>query len=176
MSLDLEDAPSDATPEVASPKGGGFAQRLRRRHVIIACLALIAVTVAVVLMRNDTPSNSAIEGSNAVTEAQLADQYGVKIDLIGIIASGGLVELRFQVLDADKASALFGEVDDMPKLAVEGSSRVLTSAKGMKHGLKLLDGATYFFLYTNVANSVHDGSLLSFVINGVRLPHLEVLK
>ena len=119
-------------------------------------------------------SNAAVETSAAIDAAQLADQYGVRIDVVGLIASGGLVELKFQVLDADKAMSLFGEVEDMPKLAVEDSTRVLTSAKGMKHHLTLLDGAEYFFLYTNVANSVHVGTRLAFVVNGVRLPHLVV--
>ena len=53
---------------------------------------------------------------------------------------------------------------------------MLQSAKGMKHQLTLLDGASYFFLYANVANAVHEGSKVAFVINGVRLPHLTVLK
>ena len=98
----------------------------------------------------------------------------MRIDVVGLLASGGLIELRFQVSDADKATALFGAVEDMPVLAVEGSSQVLQSAKGMKHSLTLMDGAAYFFLYTNVGNAVHAGSQVSFVINGVRLPHLVV--
>ena len=65
--------------------------------------------------------------------------------------------------DADKATALFGAVEDMPVLAVEGSTQVLESAKGMKHQLTLLDGASYFFLYANVANAVHEGSTVAFV-------------
>jgi hypothetical protein len=94
--------------------------------------------------------------------------------VIGLLASGGLVELKFQVTDADKATGLFGSVDDMPVLAVEGTEHVLRSAKGMKHNIRILDGASYFFLYTNVANVLHAGSEVAFVINGVRIPDLVV--
>jgi hypothetical protein len=165
--------PSGEAPS-ASPEAPG--RRFRPWHAVVAALVVVAVVVGVFALRGDANANSAIDGSKAITAEQLADQYGVKINVVGLIASGGLVELRFQVVDADKASALFGEVEDMPKLAVEGSSRILTSAKGMKHHLTLLDGASYFFLYTNVNDSVHQGSRVAFVINGVRLPHLEVLQ
>ena len=94
--------------------------------------------------------------------------------MIGLLASGGLVELKFQVTDADKATGLFGSVEDMPVLAVEGTANVLQSAKGMKHNIRILDGASYFFLYTNVANVLHAGSEVAFVINGVRIPDLVV--
>ncbi len=83
----------------------------------------------------------------------------MKINVLGLIANGGLIELKFQVLDADKASALFGDVEDMPKLAVEGIQHGAGVGQGMKHQLVLLDGASYFFLYTNVGNMVHDGSI-----------------
>ena len=132
----------------------------------------LVAAFAVWQLRPDT--NAAIDGSTAITEDQLESQYGVRLQVVGLLASGGLLELSFQVTDADKATALFGDVEDMPLLAVEGSTTVLESAKGMKHQLTLLDGASYFLLYANVANAVHEGSTVAFVINGVRIPHLVV--
>ena len=113
--------------------------------------------------RNRPLANPAIADSSAITAEQLEQQYGVRLDVVGLLASGGLLELKFQVHDADKASALFGPAEDMPVLAVEGSTRVLKSASGMKHHFEILDGASYFFLYTNVANAVHEGSEVAFV-------------
>jgi len=134
----------------------------------------IAATLGIVAWQHRPVSNPAIDGSTAITAEQLEQQYGVRLGIVGLLASGGLVELKFQVTDATKASALFGPVDDMPMLAVEGTSSVLTSAKGMKHNLQLLDGASYFFLYTNVANALHAGSEVAFVVNGIRIPDLVV--
>jgi hypothetical protein len=135
---------------------------------------LAGLVAAMVMWMTGPATNSAIEHSSAVSADELEQTYGVHIDVVGLLASGGLVELRFQVVDADKATALFGDVEDMPLLAVEGSTTVLQSAKGMKHNLQLLDGASYFLLYTNAGDAVHEGSQVSFVINGIRLPHLVV--
>ena len=60
-------------------------------------------------------------------------------------------------------------------LAVEGTvARVLQYGEGHEAQLRILDGASYFFLYTNVANVLHAGSEVAFVINGVRIPDLVV--
>lgn len=149
--------------------------RRRRIGIAVALVALVAaLVVGVVAWRNPSATNSAIADSSAITAEQLEQQYGVRLDVVGLLASGGLVELKFQVHDADKARALFGQAEDMPVLAVEGSTRVLRSAGGMKHHFEILDGASYFFLYGNVANAVHQGSKVAFVVDDVRLPHLVV--
>jgi hypothetical protein len=96
--------------------------------------------------------------------------------MVGLLAAGGLLELRFQVIEKDKAIGLFGTVAEMPMLAVEGTNRMLESAKGMKHHMTLLNGGSYFIFYTNAGNSVHEGSQVSMVINGVRLEHIVVQK
>ena len=161
----------DAAPAASS---GGLSTTKKRLIALVAVVAVLFVGIAAWQMRSG--GNPAIAGSTAITAEQLEEQYGVRIDVIGLLASGGLLEMRFQVTDADKATALFGEVEDMPVLAVEGTDKVLYSAKGMKHQLVLLDGASYFFLYGNVGNVVHEGSNVSFVMNGVRIPHLTVMK
>ncbi|MDO8361411.1 MAG: hypothetical protein Q7V88_00815 [Actinomycetota bacterium] len=176
------DVPGDVTDEhpqrrlrVPHPMHWWSLVRHARRRTFVAAGVAVAVLAAalVFVMRDGAPTNAAINGSTPITAEQLAQDYGIRLGIVGLIAAGGLVELKFQVIDADKASALFGPVESMPKLAVEGSSRVLQSSKG-GHKLTLLDGASYFFLYTNVANSVAKGSQVSFVVNGVRVPHLTV--
>jgi hypothetical protein len=148
--------------------------RARRRRALAAGLVAVACIAGFVGWQRQGPGNEAIDSSTAITADQLEQEYGVRLGVIGLLASGGLVELKFQVTDADKATGLFGSVEDMPVLAVEGTEHVLQSAKGMKHNIRILDGASYFFLYTNVANVLHAGSEVAFVINGVRIPDLVV--
>ena len=151
-------------------------ERIGTRRLVVVGALVAALLIGGLFWVNRPAGNAAIAGSTAITAEQLQQDYGVRLDVVGLLASGGLLELRFQVIDADKATALFGPVEDMPMLAVEGTDRVLESSKGMKHSLTLLDGASYFLLYPNVANSVHEGSQVAFVVNGIRIPHLTVLR
>jgi hypothetical protein len=150
--------------------------RVRPLYAVVAAVVVAALIGGAVLWFGRGNVNPAIAGSTAVTPAELEQEYGVRLGIVGLLASGGLIELKFQVIDADKATALFGESEDMPFLAVEGTSTVLESAKGMKHTLTLLDGASYFFLYTNVGNSVSAGTQVAMVFDGIRVPHLSVLR
>jgi hypothetical protein len=170
MTLDPAEADGNTPDLDVTPR------RANTRRVVAAILIIAVLFVGIAAWQMRSGGNPAIAGSTAITAEQLEEQYGVRIDVIGLLASGGLLEMRFQVTDADKATALFGEVEDMPVLAVEGTDKVLYSAKGMKHQLVLLDGASYFFLYGNVGNVAQEGSKVSFVMNGVRIPHLTVMK
>ncbi len=148
----------------------------RRAGAVAGAVLLVAALVGGLAWQRRPGPNPAIASSHEITADVLESRYGVRLDVVALLASGGLLELRLQVIDADKATALFGEVEDMPMLAVEGTNAVLESAKGMKHQLVLLDGAAYFLLYTNVDNVVHEGSTVAFVLNGERVSHLVVKK
>ena len=167
MSLELED------PRTVEPPSGS--RRRTVRAVVIATL-VAAMAIGVVAWRSSGADNPAIARSKAVTAAELESRYGARIDVVGLLAAGGLIELRFQVIDKDKAVALFGAGEESPELAVEGTTHVLRTAKGMSHKLTLLDGASYFILYSNPGNVVHQGTKVSFVMNDVRLEHLDVQK
>lgn len=159
-----------------TPDVGVTPRRANKRRVAAGIVIVAVLFVGVAAWQMRSGANPAIAGSTPISADQLEEQYGVRLNVVGLLASGGLVELSFQVTDADKATALFGAVEDMPVLAVEGTDKVLQSTKGMKHSLTLLDGASYFFLYGNVANAVQEGSEVAFVVNGVRIPHLTVMK
>jgi hypothetical protein len=173
-------------PRIALAGAGGEAHdapiarplrdRIATSHIVVAGLLVAALLGGMLAWANRPATNPAIAGSTEITADELEQQYGVRVDVVGILAGGGLIELQFRVIDADKATALFGEVEDMPVLAVEGSSTVLQSARGMKHAFTVLDGASYFFFYTNANNAVSEGSQVSFVVDGVRLAHLTVLQ
>jgi len=150
--------------------------RVRPLHVVAAAVVAVSLIGGALLWTGRGNVNPAIAGSKAITAAELEQDFGVRLGIVGLLASGGLIELKFQVIDADKATALFGESEDMPFLAVEGTSTVLESAKGMKHSLTLLDGASYFFLYTNAGNAVTEGTTVAMVFDGVRVPDLPVLR
>jgi hypothetical protein len=159
-------------PAATRPKLSRFAVKTWTAGV----LAALILAAGGIMWFNRPVTNSAVASSRPVSAEVLEKQYGAKIETVALLAAGGLIELRFQVVDKDKAMALFGPVDEMPMLAVEGTSKVLESAKGMKHHLTLLNGGSYFIFYTNAGNAVHEGSSVSMVINGVRLEHIVVQK
>ena len=139
-----------------------------------ATIAVTLIITGVGLWLRQDGDNNALAGTEAVSANVLEDRFGARIDLIGLLAVGGLVELRFHVVDKDKAAMLFHHGEHAPRLVVEASDRVLRTAQGMAHKLTLKDGASYFILYSNSASAVDEGSEVSVVIGDVRLEHIVV--
>lgn len=164
---DAPEAPAVTRPRRSKPSA----------KTLIAGVLVVAVLAAgAVAWFNRGTTNTALASSRPVSAKVLEQQYGAKVQMVGLLAAGGLIELRFQVVDKDKAIGLFGPVDEMPMLAIEGTSTVLESAKGMKHHMTLINGGSYFIFYANAANAVKEGTKVSMVINGVRLEHIVVQK
>ena len=69
-------------------------------------------------------------------------------------ADGGLVDVRFVVLDPDKALDMMQNVNDLPVLLPEGTSAVdgLVAEMAARHDLN--PGQTYFRLYRNPARAL----------------------
>ncbi len=169
-------APEPVELEGAGASSTGVFPQLDRRRLAAVGLAALALVGGLWAWRSRPPTNPAIDGTTSVSAEELESVYGAKVDLVALLANGGLIELRFQVVDKDKARALFGDAEDMPKLAVEDSELVLQSARGMGHKFELVNGGSYFILYPNPVDAVHKGTEVSFVMNGYRVPHLVVQK
>ncbi len=54
------------------------------------------------------------DGTTLVTADGMAARYGIDIKLVGVTAAGGLIDLRYQVVDPDKANAVIHDLDLFP--------------------------------------------------------------
>jgi hypothetical protein len=116
-------------------------------------------------------SSSGKPSVSAISAQALADTYGAKVDLIGVAALGGMVQLRFTVIDTKKADALFHDKDKMPRLLIESNGQILQPPAGMKHSMKMVNGGSYFIIYGNRSNMVKEGTKISVVVGDVKLEH-----
>lgn len=151
------------------------APRGRRRFVaLIAILSLVAVGGGVEAWRQHLASDVR-NGASLVSADGMAARYGIDINLLAVTAAGGLVELRYQVVDPDKAAPLVHDPDLSPALVVESTGKTLVmSTPPHHHGTELQLGGTYFFLMANAESALHKGDKVTLVIGDARLEHLEM--
>lgn len=163
MKLDVRDP--EAAPPPARP------QR-RRRRVVAAGLVLAVVLGATWWSHRQADVRA---GTDAVTVDEMAGRHGVDVNLVAVTARGGLVELRYQVVDPDKANRLLHDEELSPILVEESTGATLQMASPPhKHGAELRTGGNYFFLMANTRNALHRGSLVTLVIGDARLEHIRV--
>jgi hypothetical protein len=114
------------------------------------------------------------DGTTVVDRAGLAARHGIDVDLVAVTAAGGLVELRMQVTDPDKANAVIHEPADRPVLVAEDTGQTLAMSAPPHHKANLELGREYFFLLANAHNALRPGSEVTVVVDDVRLEHVEV--
>ena len=125
-------------PEAPAPPPAPPGQRGRRWLVAVAVvLSLVAVGGGVQAWRQHLASDVR-NGTTLVTADGMAARYGIDIDLLAVTAAGGLVELRYQVVDPDKAAPLVHDSDLSPALVAEDSGKTLVmSTPPHHHGTEL---------------------------------------
>ncbi len=157
---------ADVQPEDPAPP------RRWRWAVLVLVLALLAGGFAARGLWAEQKADIR-SGTTLVDADGLAARYGVKVTLLAVTAAGGLVELRYQVVDPDKADALRHDLELVPAIVVEdtGATLVLSSLPH-NHGETRL-GGTYFFLFPNAQNALHAGTLVTLVVGDVRLEHVK---
>lgn len=108
-----------------------------------------------------------VTGETRVLTVQgLEDEFGVRVRLVGVTASGGLIDLRYKIVDLEKALPLLGSHETMPELVDEASGSRLVAPEGMMHHGNL-EERVYFMHYPNGGNKVKPGSLVSVVMGDI---------
>lgn len=145
------------------------------RWLVAGAVVLAAGLLALFALGRSAPPPPAITGGGGqvVTRQQLLDEYGIRLNLVGVTAAGGLVDLRFTITDVAKAKKLFTDPSVMPAVVAERTGTVLQAPHGGHHGhITPIGGASYFVLIGNAGGVVQRGVPVSVLINGVRVEHI----
>jgi hypothetical protein len=140
---------------------------LRRRQtdtsVVARVLAVLATVLAALALGWMVGSFANGSAPGVPQSNEIEAEWGVRFTSVTLTADGGLVDLRFVVLDPEKASLLLGDEEEAPRLAVrEDGEVVLHPAMILHRGLQT--GHTYVLLYRNTGGVVrvgHDVSILA---------------
>jgi hypothetical protein len=106
--------------------------------------------------------------------AAVEQRWGIRVSHLGVSADGGLVEVRFMVLDSDRALELLSKDKNLPVLHVDGTARVVRSAAMMPMKHEVAVGRSAFVLYRNTGGAVHPGSSVTLQFGSLRLPDVVV--
>jgi hypothetical protein len=166
--------PSSDDPTTSEPQLGGTSRRAGASYrswiTVLAGVILLPLAVISALTLPATAPTRAAEAATArvVDAAALEAEFGIRVTLVAVTADGGLVDLRFAVVDQAKASHLLHDSASMPALFVERSGRLLTASHPLAHKMTIVDGASYFLFYANSGGAIQDGTAVSVVIDDVR--------
>ena len=147
------------------------ARRLRAPLPRFAWLAAVLLLVGVVGAGYLAARQNVWLPGQPATEAAVEEKFGIRITHIAVLADGGLIDFRFQVLDSDKAAALF-ELESRPLLYVEANGKKVDSLYHPPHGHNIWAGQSQYMIYNNYKGAIQSGSSVSVVLGDLRLEHI----
>jgi hypothetical protein len=120
-------------------------------------------------------SPRAAAGAAVPQSSAIEERFGIRITRLGLTANGGMLDLRFIVLDPEKAAAIGHTVRTLPRLIAEDRRIQMNTASLMLHLHYLRRGTSYYMLFRNDGNLLHQGSHAGVKIGDLVLPHLVVV-
>ncbi len=109
-----------------------------------------------------------------VTEDGLVEKSGVRLVYVAVTGGGGLIDLRFQVVDPDKANAVHEEATP-PTIIDETTGLVVNELlMGHMHTAPYTAGQTYYLIFENPGNILQTGNRVSVLLGNAEVDHVVV--
>ncbi|SCG77071.1 hypothetical protein [Micromonospora inositola] len=104
----------------------------------------------------------------------LGQRSGVRITRVAVTGGGGLVDLRFTVVDPELANTLHD--DGTPPAVVDEQSGLVVHELLMNHSHTgaYKTGITYYLVFENPGNWIHRGGRVSVLLGNAQVEHVAV--
>ncbi|MHB0877304.1 MAG: hypothetical protein ACYC5O_14805 [Anaerolineae bacterium] len=155
---------------------GSLAIGVRRRGSLLLSVLLPVVVVAAALggwavWRAQT-MNSIGRVPPMPQSAAMEERFGIRFTFLAVTADGGLLDLRYRVIDQDKAKNFGHYTETSPMLIVESTGVVVDVTQMGRHNHRMEPGRIYYILFRNMSDAIHPGDLVTIDVGGVRLEHI----
>lgn len=145
------------------------------RVVLLGGLALAAIGVAVWLLASGSSSARVPAGPDAAAQGAFLEKTGVQLERVSVTGSGGIVDLRYRVVDKDKA-AIVHDRARRPAVVDQQTGEVVNDPfMGMwMHSGLIKPGVVYYQLFVNRTRLIAPGELVSVRLGGFTLRDVPV--
>lgn len=149
---------------------------IRPRLLGVVAGAAVAIGAIALVSGHDAAKQGPQPLPKAVSAAGLLEATGARIVRVTKAGDGGLIDVRYQIVDAEKAVALHN-VKQPPALVDENSGQVISGQiMGMNHAHAgtFHNGEIYFFEFEDPSGLVAPGDQVSVVLGPGRVQHIRV--
>jgi hypothetical protein len=151
--------------------------RIPSRPVLVSAASALAV-LAFAVSHHSHAARASPRAAAAVAVPQssaIEERFGIRITRLGLTANGGMLDLRFIVLEPEKATQIGHSVRSLPRLIAEDRHIQMNTAQLMLHLHYLRRGTSYYMLFRNDGNLLRQGDHVGVRIGDLVLSHLTVV-
>jgi hypothetical protein len=143
--------------------------------------ALVAIVMAILLIRGWRPSSTSAKSVTAApptipASPEIEAKYGVRFTSVDVTAAGGMIQLRYQILDSDKSAALHDAASAPFVVDSRGVNYADPGMVGHTHvGKTKVAGTSDYILLANAKGGVQPGAIVTIKIGDLELHNVKVL-
>lgn len=110
----------------------------------------------------------------SVSESELPARSGVRLVRVAVTGGGGLLDLRFQVVDPNRAAAVH-EPETPPAIVDERTGLVFSRLlMNHEHSGEFKPALTYYLIFENTGNWVRRGTEVTVLLGAAQVEHVVV--
>lgn len=147
----------------------------------MAIVGLLVIFFGVLLVRNwradsDDGTTQPVSAARVMpSSAEIEEAYGVRFIGVDVTSGGGMIQVRYQVLDSAKTQAIHTEEATPHIIAADGTDYGLPGMPGHTHiGPVKAAGTTDFVLLANARGGVKSGSTVTIRMGDLELHNVPV--
>lgn len=131
-----------------------------KKTLIPGAIVLVLILAAVFVYQawSARQMGAAPPGSKSLSVAELEEQYGLRVRLIGVTAGGGMIDFRLKILDVGKARGFLQDPANLPRLVVAESGEALLGTEGLGDDISWEEGGILFILFSNTGGAIQPGT------------------
>jgi hypothetical protein len=108
-------------------------------------------------------------GTLVISQRVLEEQYGLRVNLLGVTAAGGFVDLRLKIVDGEKLKRLLPDEKAFPVLRTEQGVILNTSEETKAQKIEYVSGGGLYILYPNARNAVKPNTPVTILFGNIAL-------
>lgn len=146
-------------------------KRAPHRRWVWSTLILIAIGAIIALfLTYQSASRPAAPAATVIPASLLEERYGLRVNLIGVTAAGGLIDLRLKLIDGEKAKSLLKDPDHFPSLWIaDGNISLVVSEENRPQEIDFEDDGNLFLMFPNARGIVKPGTPVSVRFGDVQV-------
>jgi len=114
-------------------------------------------------------------GGTPITQKALEKDHGLRVQLLAVTAAGGLVDLRLQIVDAEKAKTFLDDHANFPALSVGDEIVLRTSEEAVaaEQDIQIENGKSIFIMFPNTGNVIKPGDPVNIIFGDLQLETIQ---
>lgn len=112
------------------------------------------------------------EAGTMPVSPEIEERFGVRFSLLAVTADGGMIELRYRVIDEGRAANFGHYTETAPLLIAEDTGDIVDVTIMGLHNHRVEPGRQYYVLYRNTGGVIESGRPVTIALGDLKLEHV----